>query len=126
MNLLAIVGAFIITLSLLAYGIGTISIIRFKIVGSVALIFLTLGVIFDVTAVIFMILGAQGTPFSWHGIFGYSAFLVMLIDTFLVWRQYFLHGIDTRINKRLEVYSKYAYIWWVIAYITGSLIILWR
>jgi hypothetical protein len=126
MNPLSIVGAFIITLSLLAYGIGSISLIRFRIVGSIVLIFLSLGVLFDVAAITLMIIGASGKPFTLHGILGYSALIVMFIDTILVWRVYFKHGIDAYVKRKFLRYPKYAYLWWIIAYLTGSLIILWR
>ncbi|MCY1722203.1 hypothetical protein OU798_17750 [Prolixibacteraceae bacterium Z1-6] len=126
MNPLAIVGAFIITFSLLAYGIGSISLIRFKIVGSIVLIFLSLGLVFDMAAIALMIVGARETSFTLHGLLGYSAYLVMLVASIGVWRVYFKHGIDSRITKPLLRYTKFAYLWWVIAYFTGSLIILWR
>jgi hypothetical protein len=126
MNLISIVGAFIITLSLLTYGIGSISLLRFKIISLVALIFLSAGIIFDITAIVLMVIGAKGTPFTFHGFVGYIAFLVMLIDTIWVWATYFKNGIDAPIGKNLHRYTKYAYLCWVAAYLTGSLIVLWR
>lgn len=126
MNPLSIVGAFIITLSLLAYGIGSITLIRFKIVGSMVIIFLSLGVIFDIAAIIFMIKGSEGTPFTFHGLIGYTAFTVMLVDTFWVWVIYFKKGLDTPINKLHLWFARGAYFWWVLGYITGSLIVLFR
>uniref|UniRef100_UPI003216A700 hypothetical protein n=1 Tax=uncultured Draconibacterium sp. TaxID=1573823 RepID=UPI003216A700 len=126
MNPLAIVGAFIITLSLLTYGIGSISLIRFRIVSSIVLIFLSLGIIFDLAAIALMISGARETPFTLHGLLGYSAFLVLLVEVVGAWWVYFKNGIDTRISKSLLIYTKIAYFWWVVAYITGSIIILWR
>jgi hypothetical protein len=59
MNFLAVVGAFIITLSLLSYGIGIIAVVRFKIVTPGILVFLTLGVILDFIAVIMMIINSE-------------------------------------------------------------------
>lgn len=126
MNQISIVGAFIITLSLLAYGIGSITLLRFKIVSTIVLIFLTTGVIFDATAIVLMMIGAQGTPFTLHGLVGYIAFLVMLIDAICFWMAYFKNGIDSPVSKNLQRYAKYAYLYWVIAYLTGSLIVLWR
>ena len=126
MEPIAVVGAFIITLSLLAYGIGSITLIRFKMIGFIALIFLTIGVILDVTAIIFMTIGAQGTPFTFHGFIGYIAFLIMLIDTVWVWVSYFKNGMDSPVSNKLFTFAKYAYLCWIIAYITGSLIVLWR
>lgn len=126
MEPIAVVGAFIITLSLLTYGIGSITLIRFKIIGSIALVFLTIGVILDVSAIVLMMIGAKGTPFTLHGFIGYLAFLIMLIDTIWVWVSYFKNGIDSRVSNKLFTFAKYAYLCWVIAYLTGSLIVLWR
>jgi hypothetical protein len=125
MNPLSIVGAFIITLALLSYGIGSIAVQRFKIVTPGVLIFLTLGVLLDITAVIFMIIGSSKGAFTAHGILGYSAMLTMIINLVLIWRCYFKNGFDSIINNSVLLYSKIAYGWWVIAYITGSALVIW-
>lgn len=114
------------TLAFLAYGIGSISLFRFKVVGSIVLIFLTMGAIFDFSAIVLMIRGSRGTPFSFHGFIGYLAFLFMLIELASVWRIYFKGGIDVQVGKGLMRYTKFAYFFWVMAYFTGSLIIIWR
>lgn len=126
MNPLSIIGAFVITLALLSYGIGSISLQRFKLVTPLVLIFLTLGVMLDLTAVIFMIIGSNKTAFTVHGVLGYSAMLTMILDTFFVWRFYFKKGFDAEISKNVINYTKFAYLWWVIAYLTGSSLIIWR
>lgn len=126
MNPLAIIGAFIITLALLSYGIGSISVLRFKFVTPAVLVFLTLGVILDFTAVGFMIIGSTKGIFTLHGILGYSAIITMLLDTFFIWRFYLKNGFDVEIGKNIVTFSKYAYSWWVIAYITGSLLVIWK
>lgn len=126
MNPLAIVGAFIITLSLLSYGIGCIAVMRFKIITPGVLIFLTLGVLLDIVAVTFMIIGSSKGAFTPHGILGYSAMLTMIINLILIWRSYFRIGFDSIISNSVIVYSKYAYAWWLIAYITGSLLVIWK
>lgn len=126
MNILSIIGAFIITIALLLYGIGSIAVQRFRQVTSGVLIFLTLGVLFDFVAVAFMIIGSTKGAFTYHGILGYSATLTMVIDMILVWRGYFKNGLDSMIKKSVILYSKFAYGWWLIAYITGSIIIIWQ
>lgn len=126
MNILSIIGAFIITLAFLSYGIGSISVQRFKVVTPGVLIFISIGVVLDIVAVVFMISGSRNTPFSLHGFLGYSAFLTMVIDLFFIWRSYKRNGRDSVINKALITYSKIAYGWWVIAYFTGSLLVIWK
>ena len=122
MNTLSITGATIVTLALISYSIGIISEqVKRKIIPRV-LIFITVGVVLDVTATIFMILGSKNSPFTIHGFVGYSALFVMLIEVVKIWRTYNKSGIRAEVPKGLHIYSRYAYIWWVIAYITGSLI----
>jgi hypothetical protein len=125
MNFLAVVGAFIITLSLLSYGIGIIAVVRFKIVTPGILVFLTLGVILDFIAVIMMIINSEKSMFSLHGLLGYSAMLTMIINVILVWRCYLKNGFDSVISNPVIVYSKIAYAWWLITYITGSILVIW-
>jgi hypothetical protein len=126
MNFLAVVGAFVITLALLSYGIGSIAVVRFKIVTPGVLIFFTLGVILDFVAVAFMIIGSGKGAFTLHGYLGYSAMLTMIINLILVWRWYLKNGFDTIISNWIIIYSKIAYAWWLIVYITGSLLVIWK
>lgn len=126
MSILSIIGAFIITLALLSYGVGSISVQRFKMVTPGVLIFISLGVLLDLIAVTFMILGSKNSPFSLHGILGYSAILTMLTDLILILYTYRKNGWDSVISKPVLLYSRFAYAWWVIAYITGSLLVIWK
>ena len=125
MNLLAVFGAFIISLSLLSYGVGIIAVVRFKIVTPSILVFLTLGVLLDFVAVTMMVINSDNSLFSLHGLLGYSAMLTMIINVVLVWRCYFLNGFDSVISNQIVVYSKIAYAWWLIVYLTGSILVIW-
>lgn len=125
MNFLAMFGAFIITLSLLSYGIGSIAVVRFKIVTPGILVFLTLGVLLDFVAVTMMVVNSEKSIFSLHGILGYTAMLTMLVNMILVWRCYFKSGFDSVISNPLITYTKIAYVWWLIVYITGSILVIW-
>ena len=122
MNTLSIIGAIIVTLALISYSIGIITEQLKKQLIPRVLIFLTAGVILDITATAFMILGSRNSPFTIHGIIGYSALLVMVIELIRIWRLYSNAGINVPVPSGLHQYSRYAYAWWVIAYITGSLI----
>jgi uncharacterized repeat protein (TIGR03987 family) len=122
MNTLSIIGATVVTLALISYSIGILSEqIRRKILPRV-LIFITLGVVLDVTATVFMILGSQNSPFTIHGFIGYSALFIMLIELIRIWQAYKKSGMNSEVPKGLHLFSRLAYIWWVVAYITGSLI----
>ena len=122
MNTLSIFGAVIVTLALISYSIGIISEQLKKKILPRVLLFLTLGVALDITATLFMILGSKNSPFTMHGFIGYSALLVMLIELVRIWRLYKREGINADVPKGLHLFSRIAYVWWVVAYITGSLI----
>lgn len=126
MNPLAIIGAFIITLSFLAYGIGSISLVRFRIIGRIVLTFLSMGIVFDLLAITLMALGSNGSPYTMHGFVGATAFLVMFVNTVWCWNVFTKRGLDSKARKNHIVYTKAAYLIWVIAYFAGSVIIIWR
>jgi len=126
MNPTSLAGAFVITFSLLSYGIGSISLQRFKFVSTGVLVYLTIGIVLDLIAATLMITGSANTPFSLHGFIGLSAILVMFIDVVWLWRFFNKNGSDTTVSKPLLLYSKLAYLWWIIAYLTGSVLIIWR
>jgi hypothetical protein len=88
--------------------------------------FLSMGIVLDITAVIFMIVGSNNTTLTLHSFLGYSAFLVMLTDVVFIWRVYFKEQLNAMVGKKLLFYSKLAYGWWIIAYITGSILVIWR
>ena len=126
MNPMSLIGAFLITMALLSYGIGCISVQRFKIVTKGVVFFISLGVFLDLIAVTFMIIGSENSPFSYHGFLGYSAMITIIVDLYLIVRIYMKNGKDSLIGKKVLLYSKIAYAWWVIAYFTGSVLVLWN
>ena len=123
MNQLSIIGAVIVTLALISYAIAIISEQRSSIISKKVLFFLTFGVILDITATLFMILGSTNSPFTFHGFIGYSALAAMLIDCILIWRAVNHKGLNSSTPRKLHIYSRYAFVWWIIAYITGSLLV---
>lgn len=126
MDILSIIGAFIIIVALLSYGIGSISVIRFKQLTRSVLLFITLGLLLDVIAFSFMIAGSENSPFSLHGIIGYIAFLAMLVNVVILWKEYRVNGLDSIIPKNTVRYTKFAYLLWLIIYFAGSVMILWK
>jgi len=73
-----------------------------------------------------MILGSTNSPFTLHGFLGYSALLAMLIDVIMIWSFYKRNGSKIEVPRKLHRYTLYAYSWWVIAYITGSLLVMMK
>ena len=123
MNNLLIAGSVIVTLALIAYTVAIVSEQRKGIISPIVLVFLTLGITLDVTATILMIAGSPNSPFTFHGVIGYTALTVMLIETIIIWRSYLKNGINSKVNRIAHLYSRYAYLWWVIVYITGGLLV---
>jgi len=87
---------------------------------------ITLAVIFDIIATICMMIGTTRTYFTFHGIMGYLGLSLMIIDAVLLWKYKLKYGIETIISKSLNSFSKFAYSWWIIAYITGVLVSIFR
>lgn len=122
MNPLSTTGAVLVTFALISYSIGILTEqVQKKILPRV-LVFITAGVVLDVSATVFMILGSRNSPFTFHGFIGYSALLVMLTECTFLWRLSRKSGLHAEVPLRLHRYSLIAYIWWVVAYITGSLL----
>jgi hypothetical protein len=85
--------------------------------------FLTMGIIADIIATTFMIAGSSIGLLTLHGILGYSALLAMLVDNLLIWRLRLKYGMGVVVPDTVHKYSRYAYFWWVIAFITGGLLV---
>lgn len=118
------IGAVVVTLALISYSIGVITEQKKRKLVKTVLIFVTVGIILDITATICMILGSTNSPFTFHGFLGYSALIAMLIDVISIWNFYKKNGSGTEVPKKLHKYTLYAYLWWVIAYITGSALVM--
>lgn len=121
MNSTLIRAVIVVTFALICYSIAVIneqrktSLTRF-ILGS-----LTAGVILDISSTTLMILGSSNIPLTLHGFIGYSALIVMFIDAVLVWRFWLKHKTG-HLPRGLNLYTRYAYTWWVIAYFAGAVI----
>ena len=122
MNPTLMTGSTIVTLALAAYSIAILTEQKIHIITKKVLTFLTIGIILDITATTFMIVGSTNSPFTVHGFIGYSALTLMLIDTILIWRFRFNNGLNAKVTDSIHLYSRIAYIWWVCAYFTGGII----
>ena len=103
MNPISMIGAFVVTMALISYGVGSFSLQRFKKIKKTVLWFLSVGIILDIIATICMIIGSTNSPFTVHGFLGYSALLVMAIDIILVWRLYNGNGLNVKIKKPFQI-----------------------
>lgn len=123
MNKLILIGTITVFFALLFYTIGIVKEQKSKTVSQLVLFFLSLGLAFDITATLFMIFGSSAKGLTLHGIIGYSSLLGMLIDNILLWRLRFRKGLNANVPKSIHLYSRYAYTWWVLAFITGGLLV---
>jgi hypothetical protein len=119
-----IVATTIVNLALLAYSIAVITEQVRHTLSRRVLVFLSLGLLFDVTATILMIIGSENPAFTLHGILGYSSLTGMLLDAVLLWRLRLKRGLNSRVPNALHWYTRIAYAWWILAYITGALIVI--
>ena len=123
MNTYLQLGSGIVIFALIAYSIGVITEQRKKVLSPKVLAFITIGVLLDITATIFMILGTSKSGITLHGVIGYSSLFVMLVDAILLWRHRVVAGMGSAIREDLHKYTRYAYSWWVLAFITGLLLV---
>ena len=126
MNTILMVGTTIVNLALISYAIAIVTEQRKKIVSNNVLIFITLGVVLDMTATTLMIIGSSKGAFTSHGLIGYSSLSLMLIDAVLLWIFRKKNGTSTYVGKKLHIYSRIAFIWWIVAYITGAVLVALR
>jgi hypothetical protein len=126
MNSFLIVGTSIVNLALISYSLFIYQELKYKIVSKKLLSFLTTGILLDIIATICMVTGSSKGAFTIHGIIGYSSLLAMLIDTILLWKLKNNKGVGSTITPKLHAYSVFAYTWWIVAYITGALIVMMR
>jgi hypothetical protein len=121
MNPILMRAVVVVTFALVFYSIGVITEQRKSSVTNRVLIFLTTGVCLDISSTVLMIIGSRNMTLTPHGVLGYTALAAMLIDTILIWRHW-SKDRQGMVSKRLGIYTRIAYSWWVIAYIAGAII----
>ena len=126
MNPLALSGIIIVQAALVSYSIAIITEQRKRLVNKIVLRFLTLGVVLDITATAFMILGSTQGPFTLHGILGYTALAGMLTDAILIWRFSRSNAHGTEVPRGIHLFSRLTYFWWIAAYIAGAMLVAMR
>jgi len=123
MNATLVLGTRIVVFALLSYTIAFVIEQRKTRITRAVLTFQCTGLVLDISATALMILGSGSTPLSFHGFIGYSALVIMIVKTLLFWRHYKKHGVSGKVGKSLHWYSRVAYVWWVVAFILGGLIV---
>jgi EamA domain-containing membrane protein RarD len=121
MNTALMRAVIVVTFALICYSFAVVTEQRNQLISEKVLAFLTAGVLLDVSSTTLMIIGSRRIPITVHGFIGYSALTVMLIDTVLIWRFWGRNG-KAHVTRNLNLYTRFAYSWWVIAYIAGAII----
>lgn len=125
MDPIILVISFIMTLAFLAFGIGSVTLERFRIIGTLVLVFLSIGFLFNATALLVMILFFPSSLLSTNGLIMFSSFTIILVDTVWAWGRYLKNGIDSRVSLALVRYTKIAFFVWVINYLWGIVLLIW-
>jgi len=123
MNIFLIWGTRVVVLALISYSLSFLRLNKNRRVEIKALAFQSLGLLLDISSTSLMILGSRNTPFTLHGIFGYSALLIMIVDTTMVWHFYLRHR-EKSISQNLHRFARVAYLWWIIAFLLGLLLVI--
>ena len=121
MNPILTTGVIIVVFAFASYSTAIVTQLRRRAPTPLMRTFLTAGVILDATSTSFMIAGSRRIPLTFHGILGYTAFLVMLIDLVLVWRCWRRQGVAA-LPHSLHRYSIAAFTWWTLAFIAGPIV----
>jgi hypothetical protein len=122
MNPYAKIGAVVVILALLSYTIAVLTEQRRRAVTSRVLRFLTLGVALDVAATVLMVLASSKGPFTLHGAVGYSSLAGMVTATVCAWRFRHEHPAGSVVPGWLHSLTRWAYVWWLAAFVTGGLL----
>lgn len=81
--------------------------------------FILAAVIFDISATACMMIGATERYFTFHGVLGYTALVVMVIDATFIWKHKRKYGSEVPFSDTLNRNSKLGYILWLLAFTTG-------
>jgi hypothetical protein len=120
----AMIGSGLVMVALVCYSAAIVLEQTRKTITTGTLALLTCGALFDITATAFMIAGSTQGPFTVHGLLGYSSLALMLVVVVICWR---LRMTNRSVLPRAAlVYSRIAYGWWMIAFVTGVAIVLAR
>lgn len=125
MDPIILVISFIMTLAFLAFGVGSVTLERFKIIGTMVLVFFSIGFLFNAASVLLMILLLPTSLLSANGLIMFCSFSIMLVNTVWAWAAYLKKGIDSKVTRAMVLYTKIAYLVWVLNYLWGIVLLIW-
>lgn len=114
-----------VTLSFLTYGLGSVSIVNFHIVGWGTIFFLSLGVMFEAIAIVLGCIHGSYFDIFHHFIFNslaVTSFLAMFLTVFWAWKQILSKGFGVKVGKTFITYVKVSWGIWSIIYFSVFLV----
>lgn len=121
-ELIIVVGVIFIHIALVLYSIFIYKERKYKRATNGVVGFITAAVVFDVSATVCMMIGTVEGWLTMHGVLGYTALTVMVIDAFFIWRHRRTLGPDVPFSETLNRNTKLGYILWLVAFSTGEML----
>jgi hypothetical protein len=121
-ELVIVVGVILIHIALVLYSIFIYKERKYKRATNGVVGFITAAVIFDISATLCMMIGTVEGWLTLHGVLGYTALTVMVIDAVFIWRHRIKQGTEVPFSDTLNRNSKLGYILWLIAFGTGEML----
>ena len=122
MNIFLVSGISIVNLALVCYSI-FFFLKKKEILERRHITFLALGILFDITSTVLMIIGSSKGFITVHGILGYTALLGMCVE--------FVMALSLFKNKRRLtagniIVTRITYFWWILVYVAGLVLVMGR
>lgn len=123
MDTVILLGVVFVHLALVFYTIFIIKEFKLQKATNSIIFFLLTAVLFDIIATSCMMIGSTAeTYFTVHGTLGYIGLFAMIVDAILIGRFRIKNGAEVIFTKGLNLYSRIAYSWWIVAFITGVIV----
>ncbi len=122
MELIILMGVVLIHIALVLYTVFIIKETKYKRATRGVVGFITAAVLFDISATLCMMIGTDEDYFTLHGILGYTALFLMVLDAIFIWKHKMRHGAEVPFSATLNRNSKLAYVLWIAAFTTGEYI----
>jgi len=119
MNSTILTGVITVQLAMICYTIFIINEHKKRKAAKIVLYSLTIAVVLDMIATGCMMAGTDKAYFSLHGSIGYLALFLMIIDAVLIWKHKIQKGTEEEFSKGVNIFSKVAYAWWLVAFLNG-------
>ena len=125
LNPFLIAGIILVNLALVLYAAGLVLELRRGRINRTLVALFASGVAADISATALMIIGSHRIPITLHGVLGYTALLGMIANLVMLVRSMRTEDGDV-LPRRLRIVSSCCFLWWVIVYIAGALLVAGR